>query len=560
MRRSLMIRKALSWAAVLCLLLAFTPEAKAQARDNSWEIGYFAGANFYANELKLENGFTYGVRVGWNFRPALEFEASFATSEQSHLQHPTSTLLPQHPPANFVFDPDLTAKVNSYNARVVGNVITDWRHWKPLVFFQVGHHDLKLTESWVPKGNESATTIGIGAGARYFFNDYLAARMEASIEYAVADIYWNKVVTAGLVGVFGGAAPSDRDGDGVSDVHDRCADTPKGAIVDRYGCPHDQDKDGVFDGLDQCPDTPEKWPVNEKGCPTDVDGDGVPDGKDKCTDTPKGAKVDADGCPLDSDGDAVYDGLDQCEGTPFGAKVDAKGCPIDTDKDGVPDGIDQCENTPAGATVDSKGCPSDSDGDGLYDGLDECPDTPKWWTLDSKGCPTPRLDKLALVILEKVNFKSGSAVLEPDAAKTLDEAVEALLYWSDVKVEIGGYTDNRGTAVKNKALSLDRAKAVKTYFASKGINPARLEVKGYGSENPVADNNTPEGQAQNRRVEVKKIGGDESIHPPLSSYTPPPSAVSPPSPPPPQAPPEPTKEKPPDASPEKDAPPPSENS
>jgi OmpA family protein len=105
--------------------------------------------------------------------------------------------------------------------------------------------------------------------------------------------------------------------------------------------------------------------------------------------------------------------------------------------------------------------------------------------------------------------------------------VQSLTYWSDVKVEIGGYTDNRGTAALNKALSLDRAKSVKTYFASKGIDPKRMEVKGYGSENPVADNNTPEGQAQNRRVEVKKMGGDDSIHPPLSSYTPPASAVAP---------------------------------
>jgi OOP family OmpA-OmpF porin len=74
---------------------------------------------------------------------------------------------------------------------------------------------------------------------------------------------------------------------------------------------------------------------------------------------------------------------------------------------------------------------------------------------------------------------------------------------------------------------LDRAKAVKAYFASKGIDPARMDVKGYGSENPVADNNTPEGQAQNRRVEVKKTGGDENVHPPLSSYTPPASAMTP---------------------------------
>jgi len=375
--------------------------------------------------------------------------------------------------------------------------------------------------------------------------------MEGSIEYAVQDIYWNKILSVGLVGVFGGAKPSDKDGDGITDVHDRCPDTPNGAIVDRYGCPHDQDKDGVFDGIDTCPDTPDKWPVDAKGCPTDADGDGVPDGKDKCADTPKGAKVDADGCPIDSDGDGVFDGLDDCAETPFGAKVDAKGCPLDADKDGVPDGLDQCDKTPVGAKVDTKGCPLDSDGDGVYDGLDECPDTPKWWSLDKQGCPTPRLDKLSLVILEKVNFKSGSAVLEPDATKTLDEAVQSLTYWSDVTVEIGGYTDNRGTAAINKALSLDRAKAVKSYFASKGINPSRMDAKGYGSENPVADNNSPEGQAQNRRVEVKKTGGDESVHPPLSSYTPPASVVAP-------AAPEPEKkEEPPKAEPPKqEAPPP----
>jgi len=534
-----MIRKALCWAAIPILSSIFASSALAQARDNSWEVGYFGGVNFYANELKMENAFMYGIQVGYNLRPALEFEATFATSDESKIQQPTSTLFPDNPPPTFVFNPDYTAKLNSYNLRMVGNVITKMRRWKPLAFLEVGHHDFKLQQSFVPEGDTSATTVGFGGGARFFFSDYVALRMEGSIEYAVTDIYWNKILTVGLVGVFGGAKPSDKDGDGISDVYDRCADTPHGAIVDKYGCPHDQDKDGVFDGLDECPDTPEKWPVDAKGCPTDADGDGVPDGKDKCADTIKGARVDADGCPLDSDGDGVFDGLDKCENTPFGAKVDAQGCPLDTDKDGVYDGLDQCDKTPTGAKVDEKGCPLDGDGDGVYDGLDECPDTPKWWTLDSKGCPTPRLDHLSLVILEKVNFKSGSAVLEPDAAKTLDEAVQALTYWSDVRVEIGGYTDNRGTPAINKALSLDRAKAVKNYFASKGIDSSRMEAKGYGSESPVADNNTPEGQAQNRRVEVKKLGGDESIHPPLSSYTPPPSAM-----PSPEAPPKPEPPKP----------------
>ncbi len=522
-----MIRKALSGAAISLLLLAIAPSVFAQARDKSWEVGYFGGVNFNANELKLENAFMYGFSVGYNLRPALEFEATYATSDESNIQQPTSTLFPDDPPASFVFNPDYTAKVTSFNLRVVGNVVNKMRRWKPLVFLQVGHHDIEVQQSFVPANDISATTVGFGGGTRFYFNDYLAARMEGSIEYAVQDVYWNKVLTVGMVGVFGGAKPSDKDGDGITDVHDRCPDTPHGAIVDRYGCPHDQDKDGVFDGLDECPDTPDKWPVDAKGCPTDADGDGVPDGKDKCADTPKGAKVDADGCPIDTDKDGVFDGLDDCADTPFGAKVDAKGCPLDADKDGVPDGLDQCDKTPVGAKVDAKGCPLDSDGDGVYDGLDECPETPKWWSLDKQGCPTPRLDRLSLVILEKVNFKSGSAVLETDAAKTLDEAVQSLTYWSDVKVEIGGYTDNRGSAALNKALSLDRAKSVKAYFASKGIDPARMDAKGYGSENPVADNNTPEGQAQNRRVEVKKTGGDESIHPPLSSYTPPASAVAP---------------------------------
>ncbi len=522
-----MIRKAISAAAVTLLVSLLAPSLFAQARDKSWEVGYFGGANFYANDLKLENAFTYGIRLGYNITPSLELEVTYATTGWSHLQHETSIMIAEHPSTSFVFSPDMTAKVSSTNIRAVGNFHNNWRRWKPLIFIGGGYQDLHLHETSVPKRTEGGWTFNLGTGIRYFFTDNLAARMEGSIEYELKDIYWNKVLTAGIVGLFGGAAPSDKDGDGISDVHDKCADTPKGAIVDRYGCPHDQDGDGVFDGIDQCPDTPKGWPVDDRGCPTDADGDGVPDGADKCPDTPKGAKVDATGCPLDSDGDGVFDGLDQCPDTPFGAKVDAKGCPIDSDGDGVPDGIDQCDKTPKGAVVDKQGCPIDSDGDGVYDGLDECPDTPKWWTLDDKGCPTPRLDKLSLIILERVTFKSGSSILEPEASKTLEQTLEALQYWSDVKVEIGGYTDNRGTEPLNKALSLDRAKAVRTFLVSRGIDASRLEVKGYGSSNPVADNTTPEGQAQNRRVELKKLGGDEKIHPPLNSYTPPSSAIAP---------------------------------
>src|SRR5512138_3619160 len=62
------------------------------------------------------------------------------------------------------------------------------------------------------------------------------------------------------------------------------------------------------------------WPM------VDLDRDGVPDRLDRCDNTPRGAVVDEWGCPIDSDGDGVYDGLDKCPGTPPGEKVDANGC------------------------------------------------------------------------------------------------------------------------------------------------------------------------------------------------------------------------------------------
>src|SRR5262249_9709382 len=136
-----MIRKALIGASVGLVLLVSSTRAHAQAREHSWEVGYFAGTNFYANELKIENAFTYGLRAGYICKPAFEVEAPWAGSDESHLQSETSTLLPEHPPFGFVFSTDYTAKVTSYNLRVVGNVITDWRRWKPLVFVGVGHHN-----------------------------------------------------------------------------------------------------------------------------------------------------------------------------------------------------------------------------------------------------------------------------------------------------------------------------------------------------------------------------------------------------------------------------------
>jgi len=275
----------------------------------------------------------------------------------------------------------------------------------------------------------------------------------------------------------------------------------------------DSDGDGVADGLDKCPNTPRGAKVDAKGCPIDSDGDGVADGLDKCPGTAKGVKVGADGCPGDSDKDGVFDGIDQCPDTPVGAKVDARGCPTDADGDGVADGLDKCPGTPKGVKVNAEGCPIDSDGDGVTDDKDKCPDTPRGSSVDAQGCPPAAALAPAPVfqpgtkslVLQGVNFDTNSARLKSESNAVLDRVAESLRGNPDVRVEVGGHTDNTGSPSVNARLSGARAQSVVDYLVAKGIAPSRLKSKGYGSTQPIADNKTTDGRAKNRRVELRKL-------------------------------------------------------
>jgi len=106
-------------------------------------------------------------------------------------------------------------------------------------------------------------------------------------------------------------------------------------------------------------------------------------------------------------------------------------------------------------------------------------------------------------ILDNVEFDFGKATLRPESYKALDELVDYLHRKSDDKIEIGGHTDNIGSEVKNKILSLERAKSIVAYLVAKGIDPARLTAKGYGSMEPIEENKTEAGRQKNRRSEVK---------------------------------------------------------
>ena len=333
--------------------------------------------------------------------------------------------------------------------------------------------------------------------------------------------------------------PKDSDKDGVPDYLDRCPDTPAEAIgmVDSLGCPKDSDKDGVPDYLDKCPDSPAEAAghVDSVGCPKDSDGDGVYDYMDRCPNTPAGATVDENGYEKDSDGDGVPDWRDECPKTPAAAigMVDEKGCPMDSDKDGVPDYLDKCPNTPEGVAVDQNGCEKDSDGDGVPDWRDECPGTPAkaHGMVDAKGCPLdtdgdgvadyldecptvpgvkankgcPEIKREIRQLLKKamqgIEFETGKSRILPVSYPILDEIAKQFIENPSFVIEVQGHTDNTGKAALNKALSQDRAEAVRNYLIQKGVPAERMTAKGYGPDRPIADNKTKAGRAKNRRVE-----------------------------------------------------------
>ncbi len=106
-------------------------------------------------------------------------------------------------------------------------------------------------------------------------------------------------------------------------------------------------------------------------------------------------------------------------------------------------------------------------------------------------------------VLEDCNFETGKANLMESAFTVLDELVAYLNRKDDEKIELGGHTDNVGSAASNIKLSQDRANTVRAYLLTKGIDPARVTAKGYGMSQPIASNKTADGKAQNRRTEVK---------------------------------------------------------
>jgi OOP family OmpA-OmpF porin len=245
----------------------------------------------------------------------------------------------------------------------------------------------------------------------------------------------------------------------------------------------------------------------------DSDHDGVADEDDICPQTPVEVIVDQFGCPVDMDKDGVADYLDNCSGTPASIPVDKDGCPVDSDGDNIPDYLDLCKDTPEGISVDKRGCPFDEDSDGVPDYKDKCPGTHSGLEVNRWGCTPDDLNKelpeiTSMILSSGVNFETGKAVLLSGAKTELNKMIEVMKKHPDSKWMISGYTDNTGSYQLNSKLSYERASSVALYLEQNGIDKSRLEVKGFGPNNPVADNNTESGKALNRRVEIDFIGNE----------------------------------------------------
>jgi len=270
----------------------------------------------------------------------------------------------------------------------------------------------------------------------------------------------------------------------------------------------DDDGDKIFNREDACPYRAEDYDgfEDEDGCPDlDNDNDGLLDIKDNC---PMQAAT-CDGCPVvDQDGDSIFDDVDQCINNPedMDGFEDSDGCPdIDNDKDGVLDEQDACPLEPEDKDgfQDEDGCPDlDNDGDGVADAQDKCPMVRG--LVENDGCPKTKEIRGKLT-LTGVNFSSGSANLTQNSFKILDKVLESLKEWPEVRVEIRGYTDSRGSEITNLNISQKRAEAVRVYLISNGIDPQRVRAVGLGEADPVAPNTTAAGRAENRRVEMVRI-------------------------------------------------------
>lgn len=361
---------------------------------------------------------------------------------------------------------DKSAKVLVFR----GHLIAQLPAARIVPFVLIGGGVVSLRSGDDALGTDSDPAVHFGAGVKFAVTKLISARLDLRDSL----IQRNRLL------------PDSQDGDLVHNVEllvgasVTIGRTPWAPVI----APSDRDRDGIYNRDDQCPSEPGPGPT---GCPPpppppppDADADGNPDTTDPCPAEPEdGNSPDAhDGCPnKDLDADNILLPADLC---PERAGIAPDGCP-----------------------------PRDTDGDGLMDADDRCVSDPETRNSfeDADGCPDelPAAVKKFTGVIRGIQFDTGKARIRPSSFPLLDDAVRLLQEYTDLRIRISGHTDNKGDHDANVQLSLERANAVKTYLESKGIAATRVETRGVGPDQPVADNANEVGRGQNRRIEFELI-------------------------------------------------------
>ena len=154
----------------------------------------------------------------------------------------------------------------------------------------------------------------------------------------------------------------------------------------------------------------------------------------------------------------------------------------------------------------------DEDDDGVFDRRDRCPDTPADTPVEHHGCPLPQYPASVkpveppvsevITLNGNVLFAYNQSELMPQARSELDSLMAKLQNADVASIKVIGHTDSQGSDTYNQKLSERRASSVAAYLLSQGVAPNKLTSEGRGESQPVAENDTEEGRAQNRRVEL----------------------------------------------------------
>ncbi|CAA6804271.1 MAG: Unknown protein [uncultured Sulfurovum sp.] len=172
----------------------------------------------------------------------------------------------------------------------------------------------------------------------------------------------------------------------------------------------------------------------------------------------------------------------------------------DTDGDGIIDKEDKCPNVKG--TKENNGCPDvDTDGDGIVDSKDKCPNLKG--TKENDGCLLSEAEiKMIKDASAHIYFETGSATIKKESHADLNKLAEILKKHPEVKATVEGHTDSSGDDASNLKLSKTRAASVVKYLIEHGEKEDHISSKGFGSTKPIASNETKEGRAKNRRVEI----------------------------------------------------------